>query len=208
MKRFSEKDVRRCYDLLQHDPESGLTQLKAMDNDGIIGIGLFDNEDDFTAECARYNTFGGLFVGVNPRPLSLLDEFGGLKNRVRSMFVDVAEGAPIKHITGVAVPPEVPVSKLADPFVRETSILHDGEMFFAFGAPVPAKQASRVQNWLTESDSWPYNVSQYVPVPGTAQPQGGLLSRRVTFRRYRPYVLSEVSDAILAAEIERSIDSP
>ena len=39
MNAFNEQDVRRHYDLLQHKPELGLTQLKAMDGDQVIGIG-------------------------------------------------------------------------------------------------------------------------------------------------------------------------
>ncbi len=49
MGSFSEQDVRRHYDLLQHKPELGLTQLKALAGENIIGVGLFDNEEDFVA---------------------------------------------------------------------------------------------------------------------------------------------------------------
>ena len=93
MSRFSERDVRRCYDLLQHGPEIGLTQLKAIESGQIIGLGLFDNEDDFVAECSRYNALGNLYVGVNPRSTDLLDQFGGLKNRIRSVWTDIWVGA-------------------------------------------------------------------------------------------------------------------
>jgi len=58
MKRFHERDVRRFYDLLQHKSGLGLTQLNVLDGENLIGVGLFDNEDDFVDECSRYNTLG------------------------------------------------------------------------------------------------------------------------------------------------------
>ena len=89
MKRFHERDVRRFYDLLQHKSDLGLTQLNVVDDENLIGVGLFDNEDDFVSECSRYNTLGLLQAGVNPRSSHLLDDYAGLQNRIRTLFSDV-----------------------------------------------------------------------------------------------------------------------
>jgi len=205
---FSEKDVRRCYDLLQHDPELGLSQLLAMDSDRIIGLGLFDNEEDFLSECLRYNTLGDLFVGVNPRSIRLLDQFGGLKNRMRSVFVDVSDPSMIDHITGIAVPEGVELSDQARARKRDLSLLHEREMFFALGKPLPISAADHLADWVVGSNrSWSYQVDQYIRVPGTAVAVGGFFSRRVTFRRYRPYQLPEVSDAVLVDSETAGIES-
>lgn len=199
MNLFKERDVRRCYDLLQHDPDLGLTQLKAMDSEQIIGIGLFDNEDDFTAECLRYNTLGDLFVGVNPRSSGLLDQYGGLKNRMRSVFIDVTDSSDVEHITGVAIPHGASLSAQAKPFVRDTSILHDRETFFALGANVTIEATERIKTWFLSRPWITYEPDQYIRVPGTALPNGRFFSRRAVFRRYRPYQLTEISDAIIEA---------
>jgi len=197
---YREKDVRRCYDLLQHDPDLGLTPLKAMDSEHIIGIGLFDNEDDFTAECLRYNTLGDLLVGVNPRSTRLLDQYGGLKNRMRSVFVDVTDSSNIEHITGVAVPAGCSLSVNAKAYLRDASLLHDRETFFALGAPLSVEVAEQLKSWLLEPDSaWTYEPNQYIRVAGTALPKARFFSRRVVFRRYRPYRLTEITDAIIEA---------
>ena len=197
MNPFSERDVRRCYDLLQHDPDVGLTQLKAMDSGRIIGLGLFDNEDDFTSECERYNTHGDLYVGVNPRSPELLDQFSGLTNRMRSVFSDVTEGTEVEHITGIVVPGGVQLATAARALSRDASVLHDQQLFFALDPSVEARCRNSVAQWAATS-SWDYDINQHILVPGTALPNGGFFSRRVTFKRYRPYGLSEVSEAILA----------
>lgn len=199
MRRFSERDVRRCYDLLQHK-DRGLTQFNAVDHGNIIGIGLFDNEEDFTSECLRYNALGHLYVGVNPRSQGLLDRYGGLKNRVRSVLVEIVEPGDVDLITGVAVPGKTALTRQAKALRRDTSLMHDRESFFALGRPLEAEKVPDIKRWLVaDPDAWDYSVDQYVRIPGTALPGGGWLSPRVVFRRYRPYVLSEVSDALSAA---------
>jgi hypothetical protein len=198
---FREKDVRRCHDLMQHDPDLGLSQLVAKDAGQIIGLGLFDNEEDFVSECLRYNTLGDLYVGVNPRSFRLIDQFGGLKNRMRSVFVDVSEPSMIDFITGIAVPAAVELTPEASECKREVSSLHDRETFFALGKPLPVELADRFGSMiLKEGGSWSYQVDQYVRVPGTALIGGGFFSRRVVFRRYRPFQLAELSDALLEDE--------
>ena len=198
MSRFSERDVRRCYDLLQHGPEIGLTQLKAIESGQIIGLGLFDNEDDFVAECSRYNALGNLYVGVNPRSPDLLDQFGGLKNRIRSVWTDIWVGAKISLITGVAVPEDVVLSEEATALHGEASVLFDRETFFALGRPVSAISAESVKTWFAgPGGRFDYSTDQDIRIPGTARMDGSLLTRRVVFRRYRPYQLNEISDGIV-----------
>lgn len=199
MTLFNPKDVRRCYDLLQHDPEHGFTQLLARDDEQIIGLGMFDNEDDFLSECERYNTLGDLFVGVNPRSVRLLDHYGGLQNRMRSVFVDVSDPTLIDYVTGIAVPRGLPLSEEGAKFKREVSVLHDRSRFFALGSPVPVALADDlVRRIVPLSSAWSYSTGQYVQVPGTALMKGTWFSRRAAFKRYRPYRLDELSDTALA----------
>ncbi|MBS14363.1 MAG: hypothetical protein CME19_22575 [Gemmatimonadetes bacterium] len=195
---FREKDVRRCYDLLQHDPDQGLTQLKAEYAGQVIGVGLFDNEEDFVAECLRYNTLGELYVGVNPRSLELLDQFAGLQNRIRSVFADVTSSDDVASITGVVVPDTTPLSDHAKSFASDATVMHDRERYFALGTPIDVGASDRVRAWFSRIP-WAYEVGQHVRVTGTSLSGGGLLNRRVSYRRYRPYRLSEISDALLVA---------
>jgi hypothetical protein len=170
-----------------------------MESDQIIGLGLFDNEADFVAECKRYNTLGDLYVGVNPRSLQLLDHFGGLKNRMRSVFTDVTVDLKIEHITGIAVPDEIPLSDQAEALTSEASILHDGDTFFAFGSSLDSGCRRLLRTWVTDPDqSWHYDLHQYIRVTGTALSDAGFFSRRASFKRYRPYQLTEITEAILA----------
>ena len=200
MTQINPKDISRCYDLLQHDPEQGLTQLLARDSEQIIGLGLFDNEDDFVMECERYNGLGDLFVGVNPRSNRLLDCYGGLKNRMRSVFVDVSDPTLIDYVTGIVIPGGLALSAEGEQYKREVSLLHDRERFFALGSPIPVGLADDLVNWIVEPDGiWSYRPDQYVQVPGTALMDGSLFTRRATFRRYRPYRLDGLSTAILEA---------
>ncbi|MCL2726715.1 MAG: hypothetical protein FWD69_20030, partial [Polyangiaceae bacterium] len=40
---------------------------------GIIGIGFFDDEEDFVRECVRTNAAGNVYVGIQPRPKRLFE---------------------------------------------------------------------------------------------------------------------------------------
>ena len=204
MKAFSEHDVRHHYDLLQHKPELGLTQLRAMDGENIIGIGLFDNEDDFVDECLRYNGLGDLYVGVNPRSARLLDEFGGLKNRMRTLFLDVVEIHHIEHVTGVAAANTSEISESARRYLKDASVLHEAEAFFPMDEPIdiPEKGHDEIENRISD---WLYgtaaseriSVAQFVRVIGVRIPGKGWFGKRTKFREYRPFILDEVSTQIL-----------
>jgi len=204
MKRFEERDVRRFYDLLQHTPELGFTQLNAVDGDQLIGVGLFDNEEDFVAECKRYNELGQIYAGVNPRSLNLLDAYGGLKNRIRSLFVDVFNDEDIACVTGIVVRDVGQLTDEAQAYMRDISVLDDGRLFFPMDKPLDFQDRSRrklsrlLASWFFgEADFQNVNLMRMVTVPGTAKQGGFFLRPRVRFRKFRPFILDGISDAIL-----------
>lgn len=202
MQPFKERDVRRFCDLLQHK-DRGVTQLNALDGRNLIGVGLFDNEDDFVLECHRYNELGQLYAGVNPRAARLLDEYGGLKNRMRTLFVDVVTVSDVASVTAVVVEKAGDLTPAARKYMRDVSRLDDGSLFFPMDAPVAieAGQYEAVGNavlrWFFGSSQ---NVSadllQMVPVPGTAKPNGTWWRPRFRFQKYRPYILEGIAGAI------------
>jgi hypothetical protein len=204
VKSFSERDVRRHFHLLQHSPELGLTQLKAMDGDHVIGIGLFDNEADFVSECRRYNGLGTLYVGVNPRSNRLLQDYSGLKNRMRTLFMDVVAEGDVDFVTGMAVfEPERLVGSVRD-FVNDASVLANYEVFFPLDKAMPVSGESQ-QGVRRQLDTWLYgpydsggiDLMQFVRVVGTAVPDGGWFKRRTVFKKFRPYIMDGIT-----AEIE------
>jgi hypothetical protein len=203
MKSFSERDVRRHYDMLQHDPELGLTELKTLDADNIIGIGLFDNEEDFVAECFRYNDLGVLYVGINPRSLSLLDDYGGLKNRMRTLFMDVVEEKDVDFVTGLILSGSEGLSESARAFLPDVSVLSDAELFFPMDEPLPIENDDRdgtskaITRWLYGDTSRMLDLAQFTRVMGTAIPGGGWLGRRSKFKNFRPYILDGISSQIV-----------
>ena len=203
MKSFSERDVRRHYDMLQHDPELGLTELKTLDAGNIIGIGLFDNEEDFVAECFRYNDLGGLYVGINPRSLSLLDDYGGLKNRMRTLFMDVVEEKDVDFVTGLILSGPEGLSESVRTFLPDVSILSDAELFFPMDEPLPIENDDRdgmskaITRWLYGDTSRMLDLAQFTRVMGTARPGGRWLDRRSKFKKFRPYILDGISSQIV-----------
>ncbi len=210
MKSFSERDVRRHYDLLQHGPELGLTHLKATDGDHVIGIGLFDNEADFVSECLRYNGLGTLTVGVNPRSNRLMEDYGGLKNRMRTLFKDVVAEDDIDFVTGMAVREPERLVQPPRKFLRDASVFADGEVFFPLDKAMPVSRDSlrnvrrQLDFWLFGAyDSGGIDLMQFVRVAGTAAADGGWFKRRTAFKRFRPYIMDGI-----AAEIEDLKDEP
>ncbi len=195
MRWFRERDVRRQYDLLQHTEERGVTALLASDRDQVIGLGLFDNEDDFVSECARYNRNGMLYVGVNPRRTSLLDDYGGLRNRVRTLISDVCVTDDVNFVTGLAVPSSTVLSDEMTAFANDASVLNDGHTFFALDEALKVEEDAeslehRVKQRITGFPTgWSYRLLQYIPVVGTARAEPGLFKRRFRFRRFRPYFI-------------------
>jgi len=204
MKRFEERDVRRFYDLLQHKPELGLTQLNAYDGDHLIGVGLFDNEDDFVAECERYNDLGQIYAGVNPRSKALLDMYGGLKNRMRSLFVDVVTEDDLSCVTGVVVRDIGQLTEAAQAHMRDICVLDDGMLFFPMDEPLEFHDQNRqrlpklLARWFFgEADFQKVNLKRLVLVPGSAKQNGNWFRPRVRFKKYKPYILDGISAHIL-----------
>lgn len=209
MKRFDERDIRRFYDLLQHDSEHGLTQLNAMDGENLIGIGLFDNEDDFLSECRRYNTLGALCVGVNPRSKYLLDEYGGLLNRMRTLIIDVVSLKDVVSVTGFVASEPGQLTEAALAYQKDVSVLGDGAFFFPMDKPIsiedgrPDRLAKKVAQWFFgEATLTQVDLLQMMSVPGTADPEGTWLHPRVKFRKYRPYILDGISEAVRGGKDE------
>jgi hypothetical protein len=209
MKSFDERDVRRHYDLLQHKPELGLTQLKALDGENIIGIGLFDNEDDFVSECRRYNELGSLYVGVNPRSVRLLEEYGGLKNRMRTLFIDVVEEGDVDYVTGVAVAGTEGLSESAQKYRRDASVLADGEVYFPMDEPIPVPEddmqavRDKIARWVYgKADTESVSLMQFVMVAGAARQGRRWFRRRVQFQHYRPYILDGIASEIVGKSAE------
>lgn len=202
MQPFKERDVRRFYDLLQHK-DRGVTQLNALDGRNLIGVGLFDNEDDFISECRRYNELGQLYAGVNPRAVRLFDEYGGLKNRMRTLFVDVVSVSDIASVTGVVVEKTVHLTSAAQKYRRDVSRLDDGSLFFPMDAPVAIETGQHeavgkaVFRWFFgPSQDASVDLLQMVPVPGTARPNGTWWRPRFRLQKYRPYILEGIAGAI------------
>ena len=207
MSTFSERDVRRHYDLLQHKTELGLTQLKAMVGEDIIGLGLFDNEDDFLSECRRYNELGELYVGVNPRTVRLLEDYGGLRNRMRTLFIDVVAEGDIDFVTGLVVSADdrPRLSDRARAFLDDASVLHGGLSFFPLDEPIEApreKQAdigSRVCEWAFGAQpDGSTSLMQYVRVCGTAVARRSWIRKRTKFGRFRPFIMEGISAQIMS----------
>ena len=203
MKSFSERDVRRHYDLLQHSPELGLTHLIATDGDHVIGIGLFDNEADFVSECRRYNGLGTLNVGVNPRSNRLMEDYAGLRNRMRTLFMDVVTEGDIDFVTGMSARDPDRLARPPRDYLRDASVLADGEVFFPLDRAIPVSCESlqgvrrRLNVWLYgEVDSCGIDLMQFVRVAGTASADAGWFRRRTVFRKYRPYIMDGISDEI------------
>lgn len=203
MRRFHEREVRRFYDLLQHEAGSGLTQINVMDEDHLIGVGLFDNEDDFVAECLRYNTLGLLQAGVNPRALRLLDEYGGLQNRIRTLFSDIVSKQDIACVTGVVISEPGQLTEAALAYRKDVSVMGDGALFFPLDEKIaiedgrPNRTAKQIAEWfLGEATLSSVDLTRLIPIPGTADPEGTFFHPRLRFRKYRPYVLEGIAEAI------------
>lgn len=203
MRRFHERDVRRFYDLLQHGAKSGFTQINVMDEDHLIGVGLFDNEDDFVAECRRYNALGLLQAGVNPRSAQLLDEYGGLQNRIRTLFSDIVSKRDIACVTAVVISEPGQLTEAALAYQKDVSVLGDGALFFPLDGEIsiekdrPNRTAKQIAEWfLGEATLSDIDLTHMVAVPGTADPEGTFFHPRLRFRKYRPYILEGISAAI------------
>lgn len=80
--RIHEEDVRATYRFLGHAGR-GVTELRVISpKRGVVGIGYFDNEDAFVQACAGVNGAGNVYLGIQPRPESLLEQS---KNQIRKL---------------------------------------------------------------------------------------------------------------------------
>jgi hypothetical protein len=65
--------IRATYRWLAHAAH-GVTEVRVIrPGGGIVGIGFFDDEDAFVAECVRTNAAGNVYAGIQPRPRRLFD---------------------------------------------------------------------------------------------------------------------------------------
>lgn len=189
--------------MLQHTAEMVFTQLNAYDQGDLIGVGLFDNEDDFVFECRRYNDLGALFVGINPRSKRLESEYGGLKNRMRTLFRDIVTETDIDYVTGVVAPGLEGLTDLARTYRKDVSVLYGNEVFFPIDKPIPVPKGEhrsvveQIAGWLYgESTFSTVSLIQFVRVIGTSLSEGGWFTRRTRFGKYRPYILDGIADEI------------
>jgi hypothetical protein len=67
MKMIDKNTVRTFYLRLNHKPY-GLTELVAINSNGIVATGFFDDEEAFISACRRYNKACNVYAGRNPRP--------------------------------------------------------------------------------------------------------------------------------------------
>jgi len=66
--------IRAAYRWLAHG-EHGVSEVRVIrPGKGIVGIGFFDDEEAFVAECVRTNAAGNVYVGIQPRPRRLLEQ--------------------------------------------------------------------------------------------------------------------------------------
>ncbi len=66
--------IRATYRWLAH-AEHGVSEVRVIrPGKGIVGIGFFDDEEAFVAECVRTNAAGNVYVGIQPRPRRLFDQ--------------------------------------------------------------------------------------------------------------------------------------
>jgi hypothetical protein len=99
---------------------------------GIAGIGFFDDEEAFVRECARANTLGNVYVGIQPRPRAMLDL---ARNAIRPL----RQGAGRKDIACVTAT----VIDI-DPVRPKDQPSTDGELQHAIAA------AQRVTEWCAQ----------------------------------------------------------
>ncbi len=66
------KVIRSTWRWLAHG-DHGVSEVRVIRPvGGIVGIGFFDDEEAFVRECLRTNAIGNVYVGIQPRPVTLL----------------------------------------------------------------------------------------------------------------------------------------
>ena len=72
--RPNPEAIRATYRWLAHGAH-GVSEVRVIrPGKGIVGIGYFDDEEAFVAECVRTNAAGNVYVGIQPRPRRLFDQ--------------------------------------------------------------------------------------------------------------------------------------
>ncbi|CAM4493480.1 hypothetical protein [Corallococcus exiguus] len=66
--------IRATWRWLAHAPH-GVSEVRVIrpGGGGIVGLGFFDDEEDFVATCVAANAGGNVYVGIQPRPRRLLE---------------------------------------------------------------------------------------------------------------------------------------
>jgi len=118
MKMIDEKSVKSFYQRLNHQPY-GLTELVAINSNGIIATGFFDDEGAFISACRRFNKECNVYAGRNPRPSSI--SFS--RNKMDSIIRLRASDSHIKKITALSldIDPIRPKDKPATAHQREAA---------------------------------------------------------------------------------------
>jgi len=148
---FSEKDVRLTYQYLNHQSH-GVTEVRVIrPQGGIVGIGYFDNEDDFVAACKAHNGRANIYAGIQPRPNRFLKD---APNQVRALNRGATDD-DIETITSVVID--------IDPTRPKHSASTEDELALAvergkvvsgdldgrgFVPPVPNMSGNGLQLWL------------------------------------------------------------
>ena len=102
-KEINETDVRKFYQLLNHEG-LGLTEIRIIDpRTGIKGIGFFDNEDAFIQICERWSGEANIYSGRNPRPYRFKDQYPQSYNTLNSRQGEGGKSQDVEWVTGLSL---------------------------------------------------------------------------------------------------------
>ena len=205
--KFNEREVRRHYRLLRHERKEWMTEVKATIGRRTIGIGFFDNAEDFVRESYRYDGVANLYTGVNPRSMESLSKWRGLRNRIRTLFSEVASEDDVNVVTAVLAGKDTPLSINAQNHLKEVSMFSEGELFFLLDLPIPVDHENRarvkvsIARWLCGPTFRvpEYHLDRSVRIMGTRIVVGEEPGAVVRFKKYRPEPIRGLSRIILSA---------
>jgi hypothetical protein len=114
--------IRETYRWLAHAPH-GVSEVRVIAKGrGVLGIGFFDDEDAFVAECVRHNNAGNVYVGIQPRPRRLMDlarnairpiRSGGKKADIETVTATVIDLDPAREANTAATEDELALALAA-----------------------------------------------------------------------------------------------